>query len=347
MQKHNDSWFGSAVKHCADCGRGSTKADRDTCKDCGSSRFVMVEVTPEMLAWHGRVCIRVVSADGLPKPDAIVVVSNGSTHHPHIPATPDGPDSFKRATLVRPWTSPQWDEDLIFPAALVPPWPAADNGEAVSSNDEREFAMHLKHLAMGKKWSGNNEGEWLGKAVIKLSDVVASPSGLTLSLPVLKNSTATGAVLHLKAFASAGTFQQFKDDTTRFATAAPSFPPPPPSPGPGGGHVRPEAWPVWRCYFRKKDEQELKNTAVHAMGAAVSPGVREGSADFVRVFVGPDSVFVFISFELMICPSRSLQCDAGVSVVITDSLAVGLLVPTGSDPKGRHSKTRALRALAT
>ena len=36
-------------------------------------------------------------------------------------------------------------------------------------------------------------------------------------------------------------------------------------------------------------------------------------------FVGPDSVFVFISFELMICPSRSLQRDAGVSVVITDS----------------------------
>ena len=126
MQKHNASWFGSAVKHCADCGRGSTKADRATCKDCGSSRFVMVEVTPEMLAWHGRVCIRVVSADGLPKPDAIVVVSNGSTHHPHIPATPDGPDSFKRATLVRPGTSPQWDEDLIFPAGLVPPWPVAE-----------------------------------------------------------------------------------------------------------------------------------------------------------------------------------------------------------------------------
>jgi hypothetical protein len=27
---------------------------------------------------------------------------------------------------------------------------------------------------VGKKWTNNNEGEWLGKATVKLADIIAS-----------------------------------------------------------------------------------------------------------------------------------------------------------------------------
>ena len=42
-KKASGSWFGTDVKHCVQCGRGSTKADRATCKDCGCSEWVMVD----------------------------------------------------------------------------------------------------------------------------------------------------------------------------------------------------------------------------------------------------------------------------------------------------------------
>ena len=37
------SWFGKDVKYCSKCGKGSTKADRDTCKECGASVWMLVD----------------------------------------------------------------------------------------------------------------------------------------------------------------------------------------------------------------------------------------------------------------------------------------------------------------
>ena len=37
------SWFGKDIKYCNKCGKGSTKADRDTCKECGASSWMMVD----------------------------------------------------------------------------------------------------------------------------------------------------------------------------------------------------------------------------------------------------------------------------------------------------------------
>jgi hypothetical protein len=101
-------------------------------------------------------------------------VSNGGTHRAQLPSPPDGPESFKRATISVAGRDPTWEEEFVFPALLEPEGAAARGKES----RVREFVMHVKHLAVGKRWTGNNEGEWLGKAVLSLSEIIASgPDG--------------------------------------------------------------------------------------------------------------------------------------------------------------------------
>jgi diacylglycerol kinase family enzyme len=146
------------------------------------------------LEWRGRVTVRVVRAEGLPKPDALVVVSNGGAHLARVPVPPDGPESLKRATAVAVGRDPTWEEELVFPAALI-------RGQ---DSSDRCLVLHVKHLAVGGRWTGNNEGEWLGKVTVALADVVVcGGGGLCGAFPILrKGARVASAVLHVEVVAA-------------------------------------------------------------------------------------------------------------------------------------------------
>ena len=189
---------------------------------------------------HLRVCVKIVRAEGLSKSDAIVVVSNGGVHLEQLPSPPDGPLSFKNATRASAGSNPSWDESFLFPAVLG----RESQCDRISANSERALVFHVKHLAVGKKWTNNNEGEWLGKATVSLSEVVGrGAEGMVAVLPILKKNTRVGSsVLHVFVAASAISSQAFVDDLANYHVAAPAFSPLTIVDVALGGHT-----PCWRC----------------------------------------------------------------------------------------------------
>jgi len=195
-------------------------------------------------------------------------ISNGGVHL--ASDARDGPGSMKRATRVGKGNRPVWEEEFVFPAALRQ---AAEVQGFADGNEDREISLHVKHLAWGKKWTGNNEGEWLGKATLRLSDIVAcGTAGLTTALPIFRKDVRVGSsVLHIFAAASVVTTQIFARDVISFsASGAPSFSPP---------DVARDihTWPFWRCM------------ASHRLGDKTDV---DAHAAFAHVHVGPDSVFI-------------------------------------------------------
>jgi hypothetical protein len=63
--------------------------------------------------------LKVIRAEGLPKPDAIVVVSNGGVHLAQVPSQPDSPESMKKSAKGSKGTEPLWEEIFIFPATMT------------------------------------------------------------------------------------------------------------------------------------------------------------------------------------------------------------------------------------
>ena len=165
--------------------------------------------------WLAKVRVLVVSGTGLPKADAIVVVSNGSSHLIELPQEcgpntgPDGPESLKKATPPSGGKEPVWNHEMHFPVAVL-------SGQ----DDARELVLHVKHLGLGKKWTGNNEGEWLGKATVRLAQI---KEGATheLRLPLLKKGVPVGAaVLNLQVTAEEVSYESFAELVSREPSAA-------------------------------------------------------------------------------------------------------------------------------
>lgn len=243
--------------------------------------------------WHGRVSLKVIRAEGLPKPDAIVVVSNGGVHLAQVPPQPDGPDSMKKATKVSKGTEPLWEEIFIFPATMT----LQDEG----SNDvltrtltrtreyqDRVFSCHVKHLSEGKRWTGNNEGEWLGKVTLRLAEVVASGiAGISTALPIMNKNERVGH-LHIWAAASQCSPKVFADDVRRFAggqstdrcASMPSF-----SPLSADLRNPTETWPCWRC---------MVSHTSHTSQSSKAASSQQPSSDavFALVHVGPEQVVI-------------------------------------------------------
>ena len=232
----------------------------------------MGDAAAPLVEWRGRVTVRVVRAEGLPKPDALVVVSNGGAHLARVPAPPDGPESLKQATSVAAGRDPWWEEELVFPAVL-------NRGSRESS--DRCLVLHVKHLALGARWTGHNEGEWLGKVALRLGDVVAcGRTGLCGAFPVLrKGAQVPSAVLHIAVLAAACSAADFAQG----AFAAPS----PRALGPG---VRSEvqAWACYRCAVSQQSG-EGGRTVDPSAPARGRVSCRDGLA---HLYLGPAAVLI-------------------------------------------------------
>jgi len=166
--------------------------------------------------WIGRLTVQVVRATDLPKADAIVVASNGGSHLLELPDKPEDV-AFKMATLAVAGKDPTWDHEMQFPVAA-----------RVGQEDGRAITFNVKHLPVGQKWTGNNEGEWLGKVTVNLTQVVGSGSqqAQQLQLPVLKKGAPVGAAkLHVVLRCEAVPFAVFAEEVSRKAATARTAPP--------------------------------------------------------------------------------------------------------------------------
>jgi hypothetical protein len=173
--------------------------------------------------WLGKVTVKVVRATALAKADAIVVVGNGSSHLGSLPEALDGPSCFKKATAPAAGTNPVWEKDITFPAAL-----AASAAQSEEAQRPRELVFNVKHLAVGKTWTNNNEGEWLGKATVKLADIVASAEhGLQLTLPVTKKGVPQGSAhLELSCSSQMMPYESFVSEVSKETAAMAAMLPP-------------------------------------------------------------------------------------------------------------------------
>lgn len=149
-----------------------------------------------------------------------------------MPPRPDGPESLKKATRSCPGRDPHWDEEFLFPALLA------------GDSDGREFVLHTKHLPVGGRWTGNNEGEWLGKAVIRVSDIIShGAAGMHLALPVMRKQLRVGtSMLHVFVMASEVDCRCFDTDVKCFASDSPSWRP---LPLKIADEIK--SWWMWRC----------------------------------------------------------------------------------------------------
>ena len=161
--------------------------------------------------WIGRVRLQVLRATALPKSDAIVVISNGSSHMLKIPEKPED-SSFKKATPSVAGKDPVWNHDVTFPVAA-----------RVGQDDGRGLLFNVKQLAVGKQWTGKNEGEWLGKVTLDLGPLIArGGQAEELALPILKKGLPVGeAKLHLVVSCESNAYEAFAEQVAQETANAP------------------------------------------------------------------------------------------------------------------------------
>jgi len=167
--------------------------------------------------WLGRVKVKVKNASSLPKSDAIVVVSNGSTHCRTIPEKPEGHSCLKKATPACAGTDPVWEHELTLPVAAP----------ARGHEDARCLVLHVKHLPVGQEWTGNDEGEWIGKVTVKLQQIrLSGAAGLDLSEPLLKKGNpVANAQLHVSLSTEDLPYETFANEVSQLLKPPPRPPP--------------------------------------------------------------------------------------------------------------------------
>ena len=140
-----------------------------------------------------------------------------------------------------------------------------------AEGENRQFVLHVKHLAVGQTWNGKNEGDWLGKAVFPLSDIIShGAAGMQVALPITRKQVRVGtATLHAFAVALRVDHHSFNTDVRCFASDSPSWAPLP------AKQRQIESWPLWRCM--------------------VAESKSGSTASFCHVHVGPEEALLVMA----------------------------------------------------